>query len=107
MRRTVVRGIEKHQDLKRFTASAAEIAAKDQTDLMSRCWFSLTPNRTDPIEHQLVNLKTKQVELVRITGSSEKPARGTISAPWFTNAPAHPIIGVAVSGERAPKRKGG
>jgi plasmid replication initiation protein len=71
MGRTVVGGIEKHQDLKRFTASASEIAAKDQIDLMSRCWFSLTPNRTDPIEHQFVNLKTKQVELVRITGSSE------------------------------------
>src|SRR3954451_15176894 len=71
MGRTVVGGIEKHQDLKRFTASASEIAAKDQIDLMSRCWFSLTPNRTDPIEHQFVNLKTKQVELVRITGSPE------------------------------------
>ena len=71
MGRTVVGGIEKHQDLKRFNASASEIAAKDQIDLMSRCWFSLTPNRTDPIEHQFVNLKTKQVELVRITGSPE------------------------------------
>jgi plasmid replication initiation protein len=64
-------GIEKHQDLKRFTASASDIAAKDQIDLMSRCWFSLTPNRSDPIEHQFVNLKTKLSETVRITGSSE------------------------------------
>lgn len=71
MGRTVVGGIEKHQDLKRFNASASEIAAKDQIDLMSRCWFSLTPNRTDPIEHQFVDSKTKQVELVRITGSPE------------------------------------
>ena len=71
MGRIVDGGIEKHQDLKRFSASTSDIAAKDQIDLMSRCWFSLTPNRTDPIEHQFVNLKTKQVESVRITGSSE------------------------------------
>ena len=71
MGRKVDGGIEKHQDLKRFSASASDIAAKDQIDLMSRCWFSLTPNRIDPIEHQFVNLKTKQVETVRITGSSE------------------------------------
>ena len=38
---------------------------------MSRCWFSLTSNRVDPIEHQFVNSKTNQVETVRITGSSE------------------------------------
>ncbi len=71
MGRKVDGGIEKHQDLKRFTASVSDIAAKDQIDLMSRCWFSLTPNRIDPIEHEFVNLKTKQVETVRITGSSE------------------------------------
>ncbi len=64
-------GIEKHQDLKRFTASASDISAKDQIDLMSRCWFSLTPNRTDPIEHEFTNLKTKRIEKVRVTGSGE------------------------------------
>jgi len=71
MGRKVDGGIEKHQDLERFNASASDIAAKDQIDLMSRCWFSLTPNRMDPIEHQFVNLKTKQLETVRVTGSSE------------------------------------
>ena len=64
-------GIEKHQDLKRFNASPSDIAAKDQIDLMARCWFSLTPNRSEPIEHEFVNLKTKKTESVRITGSSE------------------------------------
>jgi len=71
MGRKVDGGIEKHQDLERFNASASDIAAKDQIDLMSRNWFSLTPNRTDPIEYQFVNLKTKQLETVRVTGSSE------------------------------------
>jgi plasmid replication initiation protein len=64
-------GIEKHQQLKPFTASAFDIAAKDQIDLMSRCWFSHTPNRTEPIEHEFPNLKTKRVEKVRVTGSAE------------------------------------
>ena len=64
-------GIEKHQNLERFTASPSDISAKDQIDLMSRCWFSLTPNRTDPIEHEFVNLKTNRTETVRITGSAE------------------------------------
>ncbi|MEA3207135.1 MAG: hypothetical protein QOE70_192 [Chthoniobacter sp.] len=71
MGRTVDGGIEKHQDLKRFAASATDISAKDQIDLMARNWFSLTPNRIDPIEHSFVNLKTKEVESVRITGTSE------------------------------------
>jgi plasmid replication initiation protein len=71
MGRKVDGGIEKHQDLERFNASASDIAAKDQIDLMSRNWFSLTPNRTDPIEYQFVNLKTKQLETVRVTGSAE------------------------------------
>ena len=71
MGRKVVGGIEKYQDLKRFNASSSDIAAKDQIDLMSRCWFSLTANRTKPIEYQFPNSKTKQTETVRITGSSE------------------------------------
>lgn len=71
MGRKVEGRIEKHQDLKRFTASASDIAAKDQIDLMSRCWFSLKANRTTPIEHEYTNLLTKRVEKVRVTGSSE------------------------------------
>ena len=63
--------IEKHHDLKSFAASSSDIAAKDQMDLMARCWFSLTPNRIDPIEHQFVNAKSKRTETVRITGSAE------------------------------------
>ena len=64
-------GIEKHQNLERFTASAFDVSAKDQLDLMARCWFSLTPNRTQPIEYRFTNAKTKRTESVRITGSSE------------------------------------
>lgn len=71
MARKVDGGIEKHQDLKRFNASSTDISAKDQIDLMSRCWFSLTPNRTDPIEYEFTNHKTNQLETIRITGSSE------------------------------------
>ena len=60
-------GIEKHQDLKRFTASPSDVTAKDQIDLMSRCWFSLTPNRKDPIEYEFVDARTKRAETVRIS----------------------------------------
>ena len=63
-------GIEKYQDLKRFTASASDISAKDQIDLMSRCWFSLTPNRTDPIVHEFIDLRTKRKETLTVTGDS-------------------------------------
>ena len=38
---------------------------------MARNWFSLTPGRTTPIEHEYVDSKTGQTETVRITGSSE------------------------------------
>jgi plasmid replication initiation protein len=71
MARVVEGGIEKHQDLKRFMASSANVTAKDQMDLMSRCWFSLTPDRTDPIEHEFIDARTKRTETVRITGSGE------------------------------------
>ena len=71
MARVVEGGIEKHQDLKRFMASSSNVTAKDQIDLMSRCWFSLTPNRTDAIEHEFVDARTKRTETVRITGSGE------------------------------------
>ncbi len=60
-------GIEKHQNLKRFTASPSDVTPKDQIDLMSRCWFSLTPNRKDPIEYEFVDARTKRTEIVRIS----------------------------------------
>ncbi len=71
MARVVEGGIEKHQDLKRFMASSANVTVKDQMDLMSRCWFSLTSNRTDAIEHEFIDARTKRTETVRITGSGE------------------------------------
>lgn len=59
------------KELERFAATFGDVAAKDQIDLMSRCWFSLTPNRTDPIEHEFKDARTNKVETVRITGSAE------------------------------------
>jgi plasmid replication initiation protein len=64
-------GIRVNQGLQRFAAFASDIAIKDQIDLMSRCWFSLTAKRTEPIEHQYVDAKTNRMETVRITGSPE------------------------------------
>jgi plasmid replication initiation protein len=58
-------------NLERFAASFGDFSAKDQIDLMSRCWFSLTANRNDPIEHEFRNAKTSKIETVRITGSAE------------------------------------
>jgi plasmid replication initiation protein len=52
-------------------ASASNVTAKDQIDLMARCWFSLTANRTDAIEHEFVDARTKRTETVRITSSGE------------------------------------
>ncbi len=37
---------------------------------MSRCWFSLTPNRTDPIVHEFIDLRTKRKETLKVTGDS-------------------------------------
>lgn len=71
MGRKIEGGIKEHQDLTRFTASSADIAPKEQIDLMARCWFSLTPGRTEPIQHEYVDAKTGQTETVRITGSAE------------------------------------
>ncbi|WP_395745104.1 replication initiator protein A [Prosthecobacter sp.] len=71
MGRMIEGGIKEHQDLARFAASTADITPKDQIDLMARNWFSLTPGRTKPIEHEYVDSKTGQTETVRITGSSE------------------------------------
>ena len=71
MGRTVEGGIKQHQDLERFTASSADIAAKDQIDLMARCWFSLTAGRSEPIQHQYVDARTGETETIRISGSPE------------------------------------
>jgi plasmid replication initiation protein len=71
MARKVEGGIEKHQNLKRFTASSSDVAAKEQIDLMSRCYFSLTANRHEPIEHEFLDARSNRVESVRITGSTE------------------------------------
>ena len=78
MSRMIEGGIREHQDLTRFTASAAGVPAKDQIDLMSRNWFSLTPGRTDPIQHEYVDKRTKLTETVRITGSAEHGGIATI-----------------------------
>lgn len=78
MGRTIEGGIKEHQDLARFTASSASVAAKDQIDLMARNWFSLTPGRTEPIEHEYVAAKTGRTETIRITGSAEHGGIATI-----------------------------
>lgn len=64
-------GITKHQDLVTFMAVAADVAVKDQMDLMSRCWFSLTAHRTEAIEHAFEDRRSKRRETVRITGTHE------------------------------------
>lgn len=64
-------GITEHQDMATFMAVAADVAVKDQMDLMSRCWFSLTANRTDPIEHSFEDRRSKRKETVRVTGTQE------------------------------------
>jgi len=71
MGRMIEGGIKEHQNLERFIASSADIAPKDQIDLMARCWFSLTPGRTEAIQHEYVDARSGQTETVRITGSSE------------------------------------
>lgn len=71
MGRKIEGGIIENQDLARFTASPSDVAPKDQIDLMARNWFSLTPGRTAPIEHEYVDGKTGLTETVRITGSAE------------------------------------
>lgn len=78
MGRRIEGGIKEHQDLSRFTASTADVAAKDQIDLMSRNWFSLTPGRTDAIQHEYVDSRTGATETVRITGSGEHGGIATI-----------------------------
>lgn len=71
MGKSVEGGIKQHQDLARFTASSADVAPKDQIDLMARCWFSLTSGRTEPIEHKYTDARSGLTETVRITGGSE------------------------------------
>lgn len=38
---------------------------------MAFCWFSLTPGRTEPIEHAFVDARSKRAETIRITGMPE------------------------------------
>lgn len=71
MGRSIEGGIVEHQNLERFTASAADVAPKDQVDLMARCWFSLTPGRIDSIQHEYVDGKTGASETVRVSGHPE------------------------------------
>lgn len=71
MGRMIEGGIKEHQNLERFIASSADIAPKDQIDLMARCWFSLTRGRTEAIQHEYVDARSGQTETVRITGSNE------------------------------------
>ena len=64
-------GITEHQDLVTFMAVASDVAVKDQMDLMSRSWFSLTAKRTEPIEYSFDDRRSKRKETVRITGTQE------------------------------------
>jgi plasmid replication initiation protein len=64
-------GIVENKDVARFTALASDISVKDQMDFMSRCWFSLSVKRTEPIEHQYVDARSNRTETVRITGHPE------------------------------------
>jgi len=66
-----VGGISEHQDMERFAALPADVSVKESMDLMSRCWFSLSAKRTEPIEHQFTDSRSKSTETVRITGSPE------------------------------------
>jgi plasmid replication initiation protein len=38
---------------------------------MSRCWFSLTPGRVEPIQHLYENARSGETESIRITGTPE------------------------------------
>ncbi|MGC3992051.1 MAG: replication initiator protein A [Chthoniobacteraceae bacterium] len=64
-------GIELNQGLEKFAAFSADVPVKDQIDLMSRCWFSLAPKRTDPIEHEYIDRRSNLIETVKITGTTE------------------------------------
>lgn len=64
-------GIVDNQGLARFDASTKNVPVKDQLDLMSRNWFSLTAGRTEPIEHRYTDARSNREELVRITSTQE------------------------------------
>jgi plasmid replication initiation protein len=66
-----VGGISEHQGMETFAALPADISVKEQMDLMSRCYFSISASRTEPIEHQFSYAGSKTTETVRITGSPE------------------------------------
>jgi plasmid replication initiation protein len=67
----VIGGIKENQALEKFQARSADASLKDQIDLMSRCWFSLTAKRTDPIEHEYRDSRSNRVEKVKISGTQE------------------------------------
>jgi plasmid replication initiation protein len=67
----VIGGIKENQELEQFQARAPDVAVKDQIDLMSRCWFSLTGKRTEPIEHEYRDAQSNRVEKIRVSGTQE------------------------------------
>lgn len=66
-----VEAIKEQHELERFQAFPSDVAVKDHMDFMSRCWFSMTAGRTDPIEHSYTDARSKRIETIRITGSPE------------------------------------
>jgi len=71
MGESILGGIVKHQDLKRFDASPDDVTPKDQINLMARNWFSLIPGRTEPIIHEYVDSSSGYGRMVKITGNAE------------------------------------
>ncbi len=67
----VIGGIKDNQELERFQARGPDVAVKDQIDLMSRCWFSLTGKRTEPIEHEYRDSQSNRIERIRVSGTQE------------------------------------
>ena len=70
MTSTVGDSAAENHEIERFSASLGNVTPKDQIDLMARNWFSLTPGRTEPIEHQYLDAKTGMTETVVITSGS-------------------------------------
>lgn len=57
-------------DLVKFTAVPADVAAKDQMDLMSRCCFRWG-KRSEPIFHEFYDARTGRTETIHVTGTPE------------------------------------
>ncbi len=64
-------GISKNNNLKKFEAQSSDVKPKDQIDLMARCWFSLSGNRTEPIVHEFSDARSGRVESVRVSAGAE------------------------------------